>query len=109
MTTATIPVATSKTKKLELELHNARNTKIVSSRYNLYDSPVNWSTWRQFNSLEKNDSSRKDVFDEFLGKTKHISTIVEDRFSSIKQVYKEYENVKGTISYENEISPLLGI
>jgi hypothetical protein len=101
-------IAYSKTKKLELELHNARNTKIVSSRYNLHDSPVNWSTWRQFNSLEKNDSSRKDVFDEFLGKTRHISTIVEDRFSLIKQVYKEYENVKGTISHENRISPLSG-
>ena len=44
-------IAYSKTKKLELELHNTRNTKITSSRHTFKDSPVNWSTWRQFNSL----------------------------------------------------------
>ena len=33
-------IAYSKTKKLELELHNARNTKIISSNYKL-DSSVN--------------------------------------------------------------------
>ncbi len=27
------------------------------------DSPVNWSTWRQYNSIEKGDTNRKDVFD----------------------------------------------
>ncbi|MFZ0221714.1 MAG: hypothetical protein WAM42_08480, partial [Candidatus Nitrosopolaris sp.] len=58
-------IALSKTKKLELELHKTRNTKIVSSRHKFNDSLVNWSTWRQFNSLEKNDSNRKEVFDEF--------------------------------------------
>ena len=63
-------IAYSKTKKLELELHNARNTRITSSRHMLKDSPVNWSTWRQFNSLEKEPKSRKEVFDEFIEKTK---------------------------------------
>jgi hypothetical protein len=43
-------IAYSKTKKLELELHNTRNTKITSPRYTFKDSPVKWSTWRQFNS-----------------------------------------------------------
>ncbi len=32
-------IAYSKTKKLELELHNARNTKITSSRHVLRDLP----------------------------------------------------------------------
>ena len=82
-------IAYSKTKKLELELHNERNIKIASSRHIFRDSPVNWSTWRQFNSLEKQHKNRKEVFDEFIEKTKYIAPIIENRFSTIKQVYKE--------------------
>jgi hypothetical protein len=102
-------IALSKTKKLELDLHKARNTKIVSSRYNFNDSPVNWSTWRQFNSLEKNDSCRKDVFDEFITKTKCISSIVEARFSLTKEVYQEYQTIEENASiHGNNITPLSG-
>ena len=68
-------IAYSKTKKLELELHNARNTKITSSNHLYKDSPVNWSTWRQYNSLEKEPKNRKEVFDEFIEKTKYITPI----------------------------------
>src|SRR5919198_2097305 len=82
-------IAYSKTKKLELELHNTRNTKITSPRHKFKDSPVNWSTWRQFNSLEKEPKNRKQVFDEFIEKTKYIVPIIEDRFSIIKWVYEE--------------------
>jgi oligoendopeptidase F len=82
-------IAYSKTKKLELELHNARNTKITSSRHMFKGHPVNWSTWRQFNSLEKEPKNRKEVFDEFIEKTKYIAPIIENRFSTIKQVYEE--------------------
>ena len=35
--------AYSKNKKLELELHNTRNTKIVSTKHKFKDSFVNWS------------------------------------------------------------------
>ncbi len=55
-------IAYSKNKKLELELHNTRNTKIVSSKHKFKDSFVNWSTWRQFNSLEKNQIHRNYFF-----------------------------------------------
>lgn len=82
-------IAYSKTKKLELELHNTRNTKIVSSRYRFKDSPVNWSNWRQFNSLEENHKKRKDVYDEFIAKTSYIAPIVEQRFSLIKEIYRD--------------------
>ena len=82
-------IAYSKTKKLELELHNTRNTKIVSSRHRFKDSPVNWSNWRQFNSLEDNHKKRKDVYDEFIAKTSYIAPIVEQRFLLIKEVYRD--------------------
>ncbi|HET7391675.1 MAG TPA: hypothetical protein VFJ51_12705 [Nitrososphaeraceae archaeon] len=54
-------IAYSRTKKLELELHRIRNTKITSSRHMFKDSPVNWSTWRQFNSVEKNPENRRGI------------------------------------------------
>lgn len=88
-------IAYSKTKKLELELHNTRNTKITSSRHIIKNSPVNWSTWRQFNSLEKDHKNRKEVFDEFIAKTNYIAPIIENRFASIKQVYEDVTEKNG--------------
>src|SRR5207244_6004613 len=65
-------IAYSKNKRLELELHNTRNTKIVSSKQKFKDSFVNWSTWRQINSLENNQIHRKKVFNEYISKTIYI-------------------------------------
>ncbi len=96
-------IAYSKTKKLELELYNERNTKITSSRHMFRSSPVNWSTWRQFNSLEKEHKNRKEVFDEFIVKSKYIAPIIENRFSTIKQVYEE-ENIDRTNEKETNNS-----
>jgi hypothetical protein len=89
-------IAYSKTKKLELELHNMRNEKVSSSRYKFNSSPVNWSTWCQFNSHEKEPTKRKELFDEFIVKTKDIAPIIEKRFSSIRQIYEEYDAVQST-------------
>lgn len=83
-------IADSKTKKLELKLHNLKNTRIISSKYRFDKSPVNWSTWRQFNSIEKDSVKRKHVFDEFIAKTKYIAPTIERRFSAIKEVYSQY-------------------
>jgi oligoendopeptidase F len=99
-------IAYSGTKKLELELHRIRNTKIASSRHMLNGSPVNWSTWRQFDSVEKNPENRKEVFDEFIEKTKHISPIIENRFSQIKQVYAENGYIKDDNEMNNELDPI---
>ena len=82
-------IAYSRTKRLELELHNLRNTMIVSSRHTIKDTPVNWSSWRQFNSMENDHKKRKDVFDEFISKTNYLAPIIEQRFSSIKNIYKD--------------------
>lgn len=84
-------MAYSKTIKLYLELHKTRNTKIISSTKSLNNSPVNWSSWRQFNSSEKNPQVRKKVFDEFIEQTKNIAPIIEERFLNIRQTYEEYD------------------
>jgi hypothetical protein len=83
-------IADSSTKKLELKLYNQRNQKIVSRRHHPGKTPVNWSTWRQFNSAQKDQAKRKHVFDEFISKTRHISPVIKERFDHIGQVYREY-------------------
>ena len=96
-------IACSKTKKLELELHSTRNEKVSSSKYKFEGSPVNWSTWRQFSSHEKGHAKRKELFDEFISKTKHIAPVIQERFSTIKQVYEEYHYDKqegGTVKLD---------
>lgn len=87
-------MADSSTKKLELKLYNLRNQKIVSSRQRFGGSPVNWSTWRQFNSAQKDPAKRKQVFDEFISKTRHISPVIKQRFDQIGRIYGEHSRRK---------------
>lgn len=87
-------IADSSTKKLELKLYNLRNQKIVSSRHRFAGTPVNWSTWRQFNSTQKDPSKRKQVFDEFISKTRYISPLVKARFDQIRKMYGEHSHKK---------------
>ena len=106
-------IADSKTKKLELKLHNLKNKKIISSKYKFDKVPVNWSTWRQFNSIEKDSLKRKHVFDEFIVKTKYIAPTIERRFSTIKEVYSKYgksigERDRGDDNNNSDISSSKG-
>ncbi|HJS67801.1 MAG TPA: hypothetical protein VJ730_00120 [Nitrososphaera sp.] len=87
-------IADSSTKKLELKLYNLRNQKIVSSRHRFGGTPVNWSTWRQFNSAQKDPAKRKQVFDEFISKTRYISPVIKERFSQMGKIYSEYSDKK---------------
>jgi hypothetical protein len=92
--TAIENIADSSTKKLELKLFNMRNAKIVSSKHCFGKVPVNWSTWRQFNSAQKDPSKRKQVFDEFITKTKYVSPVIKERFRKIGEVYEKHSNKK---------------
>jgi Peptidase family M3 len=89
-------IADSSTKKLELKLFNLRNAKIVSSHYCFGKAPVNWSSWRQFNSIEKDPKKRKQVFDEFILKTRYISPVIKERFDQMDRIYREYSDKKLT-------------
>src|SRR5438093_11261681 len=93
-------IADSSTKKLELKLYNLRNQKIVSSHHNFGGAPVNWSTWRQFNSAQKDPAKRKQVFDEFISKTTSISFVINTRFDKLGKIYNEHSR--------RELSPLDG-
>ena len=93
-------IADSSTKKLELNLYNLRNEKIISSRYRFARAPVNWSTWRQFNSIEKDPKKRKHVFDEFISKTRYISPVITERFDQMDRIYRQHS--------DNKLTPLDG-
>ncbi len=77
-----------KTKRLEQELHEIRNTKVVDKRYKIDGNYVNWSNWRQFNASEKSHKRRKDVFDCFIDKTELLESVIEKRFTEIKEIYE---------------------
>lgn len=87
-------IADSSTKKLELELYEERNKKIVSKSFRFAGAAVNWSSWRQFNSKTKDDRARKKVFDEFVGKTRLISPAIRKRFADIRGMYEKYGTTK---------------
>lgn len=87
-------IADASTKKLELKLYNLRNQKIVSSKHRFAGRPVNWSTWRQFNSAEKDPKKRKHVYDEFIRKTRYIAPVIGERFSAIEKIYAQSSGKK---------------
>ena len=81
-------MADSSTKKLELKLYNLRNQKIATKAGG---RTVNWRSWRQFNSVEKDSKKRKQVFDDFVKKTRYISPVIKGRFDAIGDVYAKYK------------------
>ena len=87
-------IADSSARKLELKLYNLRNQKVVSSRHRFGGARVNWSTWRQFNSAQKDSAKRKQVFDEFILKTRYISPVIKRRFDQIGKIYSEHSRRK---------------
>lgn len=98
-------IAESNTKKLELKLYDLRNEKIRTTKKQHQQSttnslvlfgksPVNWSTWRQFNAAEKDDKKRKQVFDEFILKTRYIAPVIKKRFDEIGKSYAKYSHKK---------------
>jgi hypothetical protein len=70
----------------------------MEKRFKINNNYVNWSNWRQFNAIEKNDKNRKYVFDKFINKTEIISPIIEKRFNKIMDIY--YEEGKTNILHQ---------
>jgi hypothetical protein len=85
-------ISESKTKTLELKLHDLRGTKIKSRYFKFNGKQVNWNNWRQFNSCENDNNKRKIVFDEFIKKTKYISPVINLRFKKIREIYSNFSD-----------------
>ena len=100
-------ISESKTKTLELKLHNLRGTKIKSRYFKFNGKQVNWNNWRQFNSCENDNNKRKIVFDEFIKKTKYISPVINLRFKKIREIYSNFSD-KINENSRKPFSPLDG-
>lgn len=85
-------ISESRTKTLELKLHDLRGTKIKSRYFKFNGKQLNWNNWRQFNSCENDNNKRKIVFDEFIKKTKHISPVINLRFKRIREIYSNFSD-----------------
>lgn len=85
-------ISESKTKTLELKLHDLRGSKIKSRYFKFNGKQVNWNNWRQFNSCENDNNKRKIVFDEFIKKTKYISPVINLRFKRIREIYSNFSD-----------------
>jgi hypothetical protein len=85
-------ICDSKTKTLELKLHDLRGTKIKSRYFKFNGKQLNWNNWRQFNSCENDNNKRKIVFDEFIKKTKYISPVINLRFKRIREIYSNFSD-----------------
>jgi hypothetical protein len=100
-------ISESKTKTLELKLHDLRGTKIKSRYFKFNGKQVNWNNWRQFNSCENDNNKRKIVFDEFIKKTKYISPVIYLRFKRIREIYSNFSD-KINENSRKPFSPLDG-
>jgi hypothetical protein len=100
-------ISESKTKTLELKLHDLRDTKIKSRYFKFNGKQVNWNNWRQFNSCENDNNKRKIVFDEFIKKTKYISPVINLRFKRIREIYSNFSD-KINENSRKPFSPLDG-
>jgi hypothetical protein len=75
---------------LTIEIHELRPKKIRNSKFEVNGNPVNWGSWRQFNSQSTSVDDRKEVFDDFIQKAPQLSPIIEQRFQTSREIYSNY-------------------
>ncbi|MEK6955931.1 MAG: hypothetical protein AABW52_04700 [Nanoarchaeota archaeon] len=76
-----------KLSKLMIKFNEERKKKI-STKIN--GKEINWTSWRQY-VVNAKDQERKNVFDTFIEKTKHITPIIEETFETYRKVYKSHD------------------
>jgi oligoendopeptidase F len=101
----------AKTFKLQMKAHNVRSSKIVSNKFKLQGNKVNWGSWRQFTAQSDDSQARKELYGDFLEKSKFLTPLIEARFNGYREALAEYEIDPLTlyleiekISYERLIS-----
>lgn len=83
-------IAQSRKLPISLEIYEKRNAEISYNKYNFAGKPVNWGSWRQFNTLSRDIKERKEIFDFFIEKASQLSSLISTRFNIAQQVYSLY-------------------
>lgn len=94
-------VSESKKTPLSLELDKARSERVVSKKGRFKGRPVNWKSWRQFNS-KADAKKRKQVYDDLIKKTPTIRPIIRATFEKSWSVHKNYGTTPLRSYLENE-------
>ncbi len=84
-------VGRAKTFKLQMKAHGVRSSKIVSTKFKLQGSKVNWGSWRQFTAQSDDSQARKELYDDFIEKSKFLTPLIAARFNGYRQALAEYE------------------
>ncbi len=83
-------IGLAKTYKLLVKLHETRINKIVSHKHRLNGRPVNWGSWRQFTAVTDDSVGRKELFDDFVEKSRLLVPIIGERFDRYAKAVSEY-------------------
>lgn len=81
----------ARTFKFQVKAHNVRSSKIVSNKFKLQGAKVNWGSWRQFTAQSDDSKARKELYDDFIEKSKFLTPLIEARFNGYKRALAEYE------------------
>ncbi len=84
-------IGKAKTFRFLLRLYETRTSGIVSKKYKLKGSPVNWGSWRQFAASTDDSVARKEVFDDFLEKSKKLVPHIRARFDGYAKAASQYD------------------
>jgi Peptidase family M3 len=95
-------VGRAKTFKLHMMTYDARTSKIVSNKYRFQGCKVNWGSWRQFTAHTDDPKARKELFDEFLDKSKFLTPLIEERFNGYRDALSDYGIDPLTLYLETE-------
>ncbi len=83
-------IGRAKTYKLQVALHEARASKIISKKYKIGKDPVNWGSWRQFAAKTDDSKARKELFDDFVSKSAILTPLIRSRFEGYSKVLAKY-------------------
>jgi len=81
-------IGQTKSYKLYMDQYKTRTSKIITRKYKVNGTPVNWGSWRQFTSATDDSKARKEVFDTFVKKASILGPIVRARFDRIARTMK---------------------
>ncbi len=83
-------IGSAKTYSWQMAAHKARATKIVSKKFRIDGTPVNWGSWRQFTGKSDDSLARKELYDEFIKKSSVLTPIIRTRFETYAKVLAGY-------------------
>jgi hypothetical protein len=81
----------AKTFRFFLKLQETRISRLISKQHKVNGRPVNWGSWRQFAASTDDSAARKEVFNDFLAKSKQLVAYIRARFDGYSKAVSKYD------------------